>query len=486
MAMLRIGSTGTVARTPSVLAVPRDDTLGQLLAARPRHWIEAFLHREVGERREVDGTAFDARAQVTGPTLVALLPQTCELALGHDVGRREQGARQGVDAADVCDVEIGRVDRLAAQLRIEVEAAGAEALVLEELDESRHELLGVVGKLIGVPAVARIAAVDVDRAEDAVGARRRDLVLEIEARQGRMVDLDVDSYLLGEAVLLQEGEHRRDVPVVLMFGGLEGLGLDEDRPFEADAMLVLDHHREEAAVVIELALEVGIEQGVVALAPAPEHVVLTAQAVSGLEAEAHLRRGPGVDLGIGARGRTAGVTRMAEEVCRTPEELHAGRSHLLLHLLHDRLEVAVVLFQRGRRRHRIDVVEGEVGNAEALEEIESSLELLVGHLLSHLRGEPRAGQGAATEDVLAGPVEGVPVADRASQPFLHALAENLAVLVVDPVGELVRRFRTLVADRIDAGKQSHERNSRNVFLRSRYSRWNVRRRLASSAESAVS
>jgi len=93
--------------------------------------------------------------------------------------------------------------------------------------------------------------------------------------------------------------------------------------------------------------------------------------------------------------------------------------------------------------------------AEALEELESGLELLVRHLLGDLRSEPRAGERAAAEDVLAGPVEGMPVADGAPQPILHALAEDFAVLVVYPIGEFVRRVRTLVADRPDAGEQSH-------------------------------
>ena len=304
-------------------------------------------------------------------------------------------------------------------------------------------------------------------AEDAVGARRGHLVLEIKSGKRCVVDLDVDAYLVRQAVLLQEGEHGGDVAVVLVLGGLKGLGLDQDRALEADAVLVLHDHGEEATVVIELALEVGVEDGVISLAAAPEHVVLATQAVGRLQAKAHLGGGPGVDLGIGAGGGAAGVTRMAEEVGRAPEQLHAGRVHLLLHPVDDGLEVAVVLLRRGSRRHRIDVVEGEVGDAEPLEEVEGGLELLVRHFLRDPGGQPRTGQGATAEDVLARPVERVPVADRAPQPILHALAEDLAVLVVDPVGELVRRLRTLVADRLDAGKQSHEENSTNVFLRSR-------------------
>src|SRR6185437_5021704 len=111
-----------------------------------------------------------------------------------------------------------------------------------------------------------------------------------------------------------------------------------------------------------------------------------------------------------------------------------------------------------------DVMEGEVGDAEALEEHESGLELLVRHLLGDLRSEPRAGERAAAEDVLAGPVERMPVADGAPQPILHALAEDFAVLVVYTVGEFIRRFRTLVADRLDAGEQSHRTSAMKPAL----------------------
>ena len=161
-------------------------------------------------------------------------------------------ARDGVDAADVRQVEVRRVDRLAAQLGVEVEAAGGEALVLDQLHQGGHQLLRVVGELVGVPAVARIAAIDVDGAEDAVGARRGDLVLEVQSRERRVIDLDVDLDLLRQPIALQEGEHGGDVVIVLVLGGLERLGLDEDRALEADAVLVLHDHGEEPAVLIEL------------------------------------------------------------------------------------------------------------------------------------------------------------------------------------------------------------------------------------------
>ena len=113
----------------------------------------------------------------------------------------QQCTRDGVDAADMGQVQIRRIDGLAPQLGIEVEAAGAKAAVLDQLHDRRHQFLGVVGKLIGVPAIARIAAVHVDGAEDSIGARDGDFMFEVQARKRRVIDLDVDLDLLGEAVL---------------------------------------------------------------------------------------------------------------------------------------------------------------------------------------------------------------------------------------------------------------------------------------------
>ena len=133
--------------------------------------------------------------------------------------------------------------------------------------------------------------------------------------------------------------------VVLMLGGLEGLGLDENRAFEADAVLVLDHHATGIAVLIQLAAQIGVQQRVVALAPAPEHVVLAAQPVRRFQAVAHLRGRPGIDLRIGTGGRAAGVARMAEQIGRAPQQLDAGGRHLRGHAVFDLAQIPLVLLE---------------------------------------------------------------------------------------------------------------------------------------------
>ena len=184
----------------------------------------------------------------------------------------------GVDAADVADQEIGRIDRLPAHLGVEVEAARRDAAVLQDEIQRRDEFGRVVGELVGVPARLVVVAVGVDRAEQAERGGERDLVLERMVGQHRVADLDVELDLVLEAELAQEAGDGRDVEIVLVLGRLLRLRLDQDHALEADLVLVVDDQRQEPAELLELALQVGVEQRLVALAPAPQHVVRAAAA----------------------------------------------------------------------------------------------------------------------------------------------------------------------------------------------------------------
>ena len=181
----------------------------------------------------------------------------------------DQRRGAGVDAADMAEQQIARIDRLAAHLRIEVEAARREAALLEDEIERRHELGRVVGELVGVPAGLIVVAVGVDGTEHPERRRERDLMLEGMVRQHRMADFDIELDLALEAEALQEAEHGRDVEVVLMLGRLLRLGLDQDHALEADLVLVVDDQRQKAPELLLLATQVGVEQRFVALAAAP-------------------------------------------------------------------------------------------------------------------------------------------------------------------------------------------------------------------------
>ena len=149
--------------------------------------------------------------------------------------------------------QVVRVDRLAAQLGVEVQPAAGEAAALQHVVQGQRHLRQVVRELVGVPAQHLVAAVHVDGAEDAQRLRQRDLVLEAVAGEQRVVLLDVDLDLLLQAVRLEEAEHRGDVVVVLVLGGLGRLGLDQDGALEADLVLVLDDELQEAPELRQLA-----------------------------------------------------------------------------------------------------------------------------------------------------------------------------------------------------------------------------------------
>ena len=98
--------------------------------------------------------------------------------------------------ADMADQQILRVERLAAQLGVEIGAAGLEAAGLQHLVVGERHFRHVVGELVGVPAGLVVVAVHVDRTEDAERIGQRQFVLEGMAGQDGVALLDVDLDLL--------------------------------------------------------------------------------------------------------------------------------------------------------------------------------------------------------------------------------------------------------------------------------------------------
>ena len=285
-----------------------------------------------------------------------------------------------------------------------------------------------------------------------------DLVGEVVAGQGGVVDLDVDLDLVGQVVALQEAVHGGDVEVVLVLRRFERLRFDEDRAREPDAVLVLDDHRQEPPELVELAPEIGVEQRVVALASAPQHVVVTAEPVGDLEAVGDLGRGEGEHLGIRVGRRPGLVARVGEQVGRTPQQLHPGALLVLGGPVGHLVEQGRGLLERRTLGGDVAVVEAVEGHAELGEELEGGVHLLVGRRQRiGRRGErrvPRAVERAGAEDVETVPVEGVPVADGEAQVILHPPPGDHAIGVVPVERQWVVAVGTLVADRLgDLGEE---------------------------------
>ncbi|MCY1383822.1 hypothetical protein D9M69_719860 [compost metagenome] len=68
-----------------------------------------------------------------------------------------------------------------------------------------------------------------------------------------------------------------------MLGWFLWLWLNQDRALEADLVLVFDHEVEEAAHIVELACQIGIEKGFITFATTPKHVIVTAKTLGCVE-----------------------------------------------------------------------------------------------------------------------------------------------------------------------------------------------------------
>lgn len=248
-----------------------------------------------------------------------------------------------------------------------------------------------------------------------------------------MVHLDVHEEFAEQVVALEEPMNGCSVVVVLMLRGFLRLGFDEKRARESDLVLVLHDHRQEPGELVGLLPHTGVEQGLVSLAAPPQDVVGACEAVGGIDCILDLSSGvcENVRVGVGCGSRSeSGVT---EGVARAPEQLDTGPIHVTSGVLDRHFEVPSGLRKICTRRSDIDVVEAE-GRAELGEELESSI-----HLQTRRRHWIAAGlelgtiEGACPEDVAAGPVERMPIADGDPQVIFHTLAEHHPIGLVDAV-----------------------------------------------------
>ena len=262
-----------------------------------------------------------------------------------------------------------------------------------------------------------------------------------------MVLLDVELDVGEEIVALQEGVAGGDVEIVLVLGRLLGLGFDQERPLETDLVLVLDHQRDKAAELVEFAPQVGVEQGLVALAPAPEHVVLAAEPMRHLERRPDLPGSVGEDLRIRIGRRTCHVAAVREQVGRPPQQAHLGRGHLAFEQIGDRVEIGDGLGKRPAFRRDVGVMKGEERHIEQAEQLEGDVGLGAGEI--HRIGAmlPGPQEGLAAERIAAGPAERMPVADGEPQLILQPPAADHAIPVVPSERQRCGRVPAAISDR---------------------------------------
>ena len=137
-------------------------------------------------------------------------------------------------------------------------------------------------------------------------------------RQRRMVGLDIELEVAGESVLAQEADHREGIEVVLVLHRFHGFGFDQERALEPHRPAVIARLAQKHRHMFEFPPRVGVLQAGVALAPAPEHVVLSAQLNGGVDRGLYLRGGIGDDGEVRICGCAVHIARMRKHVRRAP------------------------------------------------------------------------------------------------------------------------------------------------------------------------
>ena len=267
-----------------------------------------------------------------------------------------------------------------------------------------------------------------------------------------VVDLDVELEIAEQAELAQEADHGRGVIVVLMLGRFAGLRLDEELALEALGAGVVAGDGEEAREILALAFHVGVEERHVALASAPENIVLAAERDGGVDGRFELRARAGEEREFRVGRRAVHVARMAEEIGRAPEQFHAGGRLLFLGMANDGLKAFFGLGERGRLVNQVGVVETIIRRAELGDELEGRVHLVAGALHGIGGGEPRLGPCRRAERIGTIRAEAVPVGDREAQQPAQRTACDDALRVVITKGERVDALRAFIGDGADSGK----------------------------------
>ncbi len=352
--------------------------------------------------------------------------------------------------------EVYWFEAFSSDLGIEVDAAGAEAALLEDDEHAGGGEIDIGRELVGVPAEEKVASVGVDAAEEAVLAGVLHLVEHGVAGQGGVVGFDVELEVFIEAVGLEEGDATGGVEVVLVDGRFLGLGFDVELAGEADLLLVVDGEVEEAAEVIEFTLHVGVVEVAITFAATPEGVAGTAEVVGHFHRLLHLGGGVGEGVGVGAGGGAVNVTLVAEEVSGAPEELDTGALLLFLDYLDDGIEVLVALSQVLAFGGDVAIMEAVEADAELLQELEGDSDALLGHLDAVGAIFPGANGTAGTERISTLTPEGVPVGDGEAEPVVHGLAVDDFVSLVVLEAERVLAGGAFVGDfGGDFGEEGH-------------------------------
>ena len=166
-------------------------------------------------------------------------------------------------------------------------------------------------------------------------------MLEGVTGEGRVIGFNIQLEILIESVLPQKAYRRRRVEIVLMRHGLLRLGFDIEIALKADASAVLHGHAHKRRYVFLLKFNIGVQQSLVALSSAPEHIAPAAELDGNIERFFYLRSGKTIDIDIVGATCAVHKSRIAEHIRSSPKALYVRAVHLFKDIVRNFIKARV-------------------------------------------------------------------------------------------------------------------------------------------------
>ena len=404
---------------------------------------------------EGDLIGLDLGADAGVPGIVALGDELGDATVGTQFGCGFQAASKGIHAADVGVEEILGLMGLTTTLGIEVETTSGESAHFEDFFHDAGGEVKVGGELVGVPADELVALVGIDGAEGIGGDGNSHFMKHGMTGEGGVVCLQVELEVPHEAVFAEEIQARSGIRIVLVSGRFAWFWFDVELTFEANFFRVVDGHVQQCRKVIELTFHVGIEQGGVAFATAPEGVTFTAEFESGIHGGFHLGRAVSENVRAWRCASTLGIAWMGEQASGAPEEFFAVGLLQAFEVIGDFIERCIGCCEVVELRCDVAIVEAVVVDASFVEEFEkhvSAFECVVNGIGLIIPWHQCGGSAEGVGETIA---HDVPIGSGEAHVIAHgfALDEFIGIVVLEC--ERVTRGRAFVLNFRNVGEIRH-------------------------------
>ena len=172
------------------------------------------------------------------------------------------------------------------------------------------------------------------------------------------------------------------------------------------------------------ALHIGVEQGHIALAATPEHIVLSAELNGSVYRVLYLQHSACGCGEIWVGGGSVHIASVTKYVRSAPKQLDAAFLLLLLCVGDNCLEVAFVLLDAAAFFDEVNVVEAVVFDSKLLHQFETRIHLVLCSVEGGFAFLPRHYPGASAELVATFGAERMPPRQRELEPILHLASAN--------------------------------------------------------------